>query len=328
MTHPPQPDIPAELAAIAALLAHDRSGANGDDAAVVDVPGARTCISIDSAIDGVHLHRDLSPHERGYRAAACALSDLAAMAARPIGAVAAITVPAGAWADVEAVSAGIEQRCSEAGCHLVGGDLASAPAPGDGWTITIACLGSAGTSSREGFLSRVGARPGDVVVVTGHLGRSAAALADHDAGLEDAAPWSWYTSPPARHAAALAIAPWATSLIDLSDGLLSDARHLMERSGVGMHIDLDLVPIEPLVMAALGRDETGDPVMKAATAGDDYELLLTARPEDLPAMRDALATADPRLSLTILGDVADSTTIDVHRRGQQVPHVPFGYAHR
>lgn len=328
-SHPTPDQLPPELDTITRLLASDASSVNGDDAAVLHAPGARVCVTTDTAIDGIHLHEALTPRERGYRAAACALSDIAAMAARPIGVVSAISVPDHAWDLVPEISAGIEQRCAESGCHLVGGDLVSSPRSHRGWSITITCIGVTGSAAHYGFLARSGARPGDVIAVTGLIGRSAASRSARDVdGVQSAIPWSWYTSPPNRIRAAQAIAPWATSLIDLSDGVLSDVRHVASRSGVGVDLDLDLLPIEATVISMLERSGQADARLAAAGAGDDYELLLTAPEPAFEAARDALATAEPGLPLTIVGKVADSNTIVVHHGGTPVSHVPYGYAHR
>src|SRR5256714_9263025 len=149
----------------------------GDDAAVLDVPpGERLVVTTDTSVEGVHFRREwLNYFEIGYRATAASLSDLAAMGARPIGVVIALTLPEGDRQEVRELATGIREGASAVMCPIIGGDLSS----GKVLSLTITALGSV---TRP--LSRAGARPGDRVYVTGELGGADAAVRAWSAGKE------------------------------------------------------------------------------------------------------------------------------------------------
>lgn len=235
----------------------------GDDAAILEVAqGARLVASTDSSVEGVHFRREwLSLQETGYRATIAALSDLAAMGADPIGLLIAATIPAGVAETIEQLADGIGQAARDAGCPIVGGDLTG----GDRISLTMTVLGTASPP-----IGRSGAKVGDRVWVTGRLGGPGAAVRALLSGqLPSAEHWPRFAHPVAR----LAEARWlaergATAMIDLSDGLSSDARHIAAASGVSLEIDVTSVPCVP------------DVTPRAACAsGEEYELLLTAPDE-------------------------------------------------
>lgn len=287
-----------EFAAVRALLEADTSGANGDDGSIVRVPGGLACISVDMSLEGVHLHSSLTPREMGWRACAVALSDLAAMAAVPNSVVSAIGVPHGKWHDVEAITAGVRECAASSGAQLVGGDLVADQA--GRWSISITCVGSIGGSNPLGPVTRAGAREGDALYVTGSLGASAAAVRLLQAGAEvPDALLNSYIAPAPRHRVARAVARLATSMIDISDGIAGDVRHLATSSRVGMSIDLALLPVHPAAKSVLARD--GDPAEIAAQFGDDYELLFSAPPAAEPELRAIAWEVDPGCPITRVG---------------------------
>src|SRR3954468_16749031 len=149
----------------------------GDDAAVLDVPpGERLVVTTDTSVEGVHFRREwLNYFEIGYRATAAALSDLAAMGARPIGVVIALTLPEGDRQEARALATGIREGAAAVLCPIVGGDLSA----GKVLSLTITALGSVPRP-----LSRAGAKVGDRVYVTGSLGGPDAALRAWLAGKE------------------------------------------------------------------------------------------------------------------------------------------------
>jgi len=268
----------------------------GDDCAILpEAPGALV-LSVDLSIEGVHFRRDwLSTEEIGWRSAAGALSDLAAEGATPIGVLVGVGLPkATPVREIEHLMRGIGAATVAAGGVVLGGDLSNAPT----WIVSVTVVGRA-----ERPVTRAGARPGNSVWVTGSLGAARAALLTWEAG---------GTPPPqlrnafARPEPRVDAGKWlaahgATAMIDLSDGLAGDARHLAAASGARLDIDLDALPVLAGVdMAAQAR---GLPIGAfAALGGEDYELLVTL-PAGFDESQAARFQRDTRLPLTRIGSV-------------------------
>jgi thiamine-monophosphate kinase len=256
-----------------------------DDAALVQVPGGGSLVvSVDSVVDGVHVDLSLcSPPDVGWKALMGSLSDLAAMGARPVGALVALCVPesAGGGELTLSVMEGIAEAARAVGCPVVGGDVSA----GATLTVAVTVMGSVGAGQAVG---RHGAQIGDVILVTGPCGGSAAGLrvlrAGERAGEEGNAAdlASAYRRPVARlaegEAARLA---GAHAMIDVSDGLALDLHRLADASAVGFV--LDAVPVAP--GATLGE---------ALEGGEDYELIVTLAPEQVDGYRKRCADAGVR----------------------------------
>ena len=278
----------------------------GDDAAVLEVPaGERLVVTTDTSVEGVHFKREWLNHfEIGYRATAASLSDLAAMGARPLGIVIALTLPDADQREARELATGIREGASAVMCPIVGGDLST----GKALSLTITALGSVARP-----LTRSGAKVGDKVYVTGSLGGPSAALRAWQSGKQPTdSDRARFASPVPRIDAAIGLAArGASSAIDISDGLVADASHIAAASKVRIEIDAERVP--------RGPDVT---IGQAVSGGEEYELIVTAKNIDTRAFVEEFG-----LPLTEIGRVvAGSTGVQLLQNGQPIS-APAGYDH-
>ncbi len=243
----------------------------GDDAALLHVPaGEQLVVSTDSSVEHIHFERAwLSAREIGYRATMAALSDLAAMAASPLGVLLALGFPR-SWLDAAGeIGEGVGDAIDRAETLVRGGDITGA----SDLTIGVTVLGSTGMP-----LHRNGARIGDTVYVTGTLGGPGAAARER------------FAHPVARIAEAIWLGrSGARAGIDISDGLLMDAGHMAAASGVHIQIDLEQLPLHEGVTPP-----------DAAVSGEEYELIVCA-----PALNVSAFERATKLSLTAIGRVLE-----------------------
>jgi thiamine-monophosphate kinase len=235
-------------------------GAGDDDAAWLLGTEEGCVVTTDALVDGVHFVLDrCGPEAAAHKALGVNVSDLAAMAAEPLGFVVSVVLPERRAADLApALLRGLVAAAEAYGCPLVGGDTNVGPGP---LVLAVTAIGRPGPG---GLLRRAGATPGERISVTGPLG-----------GSVDRAFGGRHLKPPSRVRAALALRREgvARSGMDLSDGLARDLPRLCRASGVGARIEAELVPVHPDAHA-LG----GDPLLHAIGDGEDFELLVTHAP--------------------------------------------------
>ena len=288
----------------------------GDDAAVVRRGAGDLVLSTDALVEGTHFDRAMStPRDIGYKAIAASISDIAAMAASPRYALCALTLSD----DVDAgwtmeLFGGMREASDEFACTLIGGNLAR------GADVTVA-ITVTGEVARGAAVRRGGAKPEDVVVVTGTLGGAAAGRRLARRG----APWTedeldaihHHERPAPRVGEAPVLARnGATAMIDVSDGLARDLARLCEASGVGVRLDPAAVPAHPA--AAEGE---------ALGGGEDYELLATmpsagAVVDAASELADVFATP-----LTAIGTITTEGLQTVDDSGKTHPLEPSGWDH-
>lgn len=263
----------------------------GDDAAAIPRPaGGWLLLTIDTVVAGVHADLSLSgPDDLGWKAIAVNVSDIAAMGGRPEYGLLSLAGPPGT--DVELVGRGVADAARRFECAVVGGDLVNA----DAIVITVALAGACDGAP----IVRSGARPGDGIWVTGPLGLSAAGLRLlRGSGAAAGPAVEAHRRPkPSIQAGLAARAAGATSMIDVSDGLLADLGHLADASGVGFVIEG--VPA--------GDDATREEVL---TGGDDYVLVFTA--PDGAAVHQAFAPLPSPYRLGRCTEDASERTVDGH----------------
>jgi thiamine-monophosphate kinase len=308
----------------------------GDDAAVIGSGhNRRQLVTTDLLAEGVHFtRRTASFADIGFRAATANLSDIAAMGGTPQYLLVSLAMPRQATArQVRQLYDGIMGACRPHRVRLIGGDMSASQS---GWFVNIMLIGA---SASGRVLLRSGARPGDDLYVTGTLGDSRAGLqllqrskGARGAGSLGIGGRRFLTQRHLRPTARiregrwLSQVPWATSAIDISDGLSGDLRHLCTESRVGALIDLSALPISSACRqyaSAIKRD----PATLALAGGEDYELLFTV--PERQRVRFARASARHRVRVTRIGTVtaAKNGLQMVLRNGRQRPLPLASYEH-
>jgi thiamine-monophosphate kinase len=248
-----------------------------DDAALVQPPpGQELVVTTDAVVAGVHFFADDPPDTIAMKALGVNLSDLAAKGADALGFTLTLVMPKGTeegW--LASFAAGLGRMAQAYACPLLGGDTVVSPGP------LVLSVSAFGTVPSGGMVRRGGARPGDLILVTGHIGDAAIGLkarlasragqpwplaADHLAYLEGR-----YLTPRPRNAAAAALRRHASAAMDVSDGFVGDLTKMLALAGLGAEVRLDDVPLSVAARAAIRRDPAL--LETALTGGDDYEVL-------------------------------------------------------
>lgn len=290
---------------------------SGDDAAVT-APGGATATSVDAIIEGVHFRRgEADLRTIGRKALATALSDLAAMGAEAGEAYVVLGAPADlSEGDFLALLDGLLELGGETGTTLAGGDVTRAPA----LTLAVTVVGHA--PAPEDFVTRAGAKPGDLLVLTGAIGGAGAGrlLLEHPdlaAAVSETVGAQLRArqldpAPRLRSGRALAAAG-ARAMIDLSDGLAGDAGHLAEAGSVALQIDVESLPLAKGVTEVAEAAKRG-PFELAVAGGEDYELLAALPAEQLTEASNAVAAA-AETTLTTVGRVAEGEGVEIRLPG-------------
>lgn len=290
----------------------------GDDAAVLSAPAGMELVwTVDDAVEDVHFRRAWGLAAAGHKAAAASLSDLAAMGALPLGALLALTVPAGTpLSTLEALGEGLGRALGRARCPLLGGNVTRGPA----LALSLSALGAA---PRGRAFRRSAARSGETLWVSGRVGLARAGLLALEGGASAA---SEELLRPARERLLSPVprldlveglrAAGVEAAMDLSDGLCRDLPRLLLASGLAARVDSARLPgPDPALAAAVGAD----PAELAWVGGEDYELLLTGPPD--------LDVRCPTAGLRAIGELVSGTPGEVTLEGPLAGRRWTGFDH-
>lgn len=284
----------------------------GDDACILK--DGKTVVTTDSYAQGVHFDLSyMSYHDVGTRCACACLSDVVAMGAKPVALLVALALPKNT--PVEAVRKlykGIDLVCSELDCEVVGGDLIAFDKP----VLTLTALGKTSTP-----LLRAAAKPKDFLCITGFAGLAETGrllLTQRKTAMRHQPAIIRHLCPVPRIKVMMRLRQRINALIDTSDGIATDARHIAEMSRVRIVIQPELIPIHP-VTRALTRKLGIDTILFSLTAGEDYELLFTTKTKPPSRINNT--------PITIIGRVETGTGVYLEQKGTLTPLPLHGYDH-
>ncbi len=284
----------------------------GDDCAVLDlgVPGRYVLFKTDAVVEDIHFTRETRPEQIGHKALGRCLSDIAAMGGCPTAALITIALPAKFDVPfVEGVYAGINALALRYGVAIAGGETTTNP---DRLLISVAMIG---TIEQTRCVRRTGARPGDAIFVTGELGGS---LSGKHLDFEPrVAQGQWLTGNFEIHA-----------MIDISDGLGGDLRHVLRSSSVGAELLSASIPISrDAKLKARTESSAKPPLLAALTDGEDFELLFTVASTDAVPVLDAWKRQFPDLKLTCIGRITESPGLKLRDKTGLREIALHGYEH-
>jgi thiamine-monophosphate kinase len=284
----------------------------GDDCAVLDLglPGQFLLFKTDAVVEGIHFTRDAAPEKIGHKALARCLSDIAAMAGTPTAALVTLALPRDFEPGfIEAVYNGLNSLARRHQVAIAGGETTTNP---ERMLLSIALVGTVG---REKCLRRSGAMPEDAIFVTGQLGGSLSGRhLDFEPRLAEA---RWLAANFPVHC-----------LIDVSDGLASDLRHLLRAANVGAQLLKPAIPISPAArLHARGESSAKPALLAALTDGEDFELLFTLPGRQAVPLLDAWKQKFPELPLSCIGKVTADPGVQLNDKDGSRPLPEHGYVH-
>ncbi|HUE75926.1 MAG TPA: thiamine-phosphate kinase [Chloroflexota bacterium] len=301
----------------------------GDDTAVLRLDGDKYLLATcDVQVDGVHFVADRAPPgDVGHKSLAVNLSDIAAMGGRPRWALVSLGLaPSTSVGYVEELYRGMQALATRSGLAIVGGNISRA---GGAIFVDVTVLGEV---SSDRVIRRSGARPGDVIAVTGTLGDSAAGLAlalDQVRGADRQARSALVErhrrpEPRIKAGQVLAESGVITAMMDISDGLAQDLGHMCQASGVGAQVDAARLPLSTALLSLAGIGF--DPLRAALYGGEDYELLFTVRPDRLDEVAATVARAGGP-AVTAIGIIVEENLSLQMPDGQLTDLSPEGHDH-
>lgn len=292
----------------------------GDDCALLRVPAGRLlAVSIDTLVEGIHFVAGVDPESLGHKSLAVNLSDLAAMGADPAWATLALTLPQIDESWIAAFCRGFSRLAKRYRVQLVGGDTTRGPL-----AVSVQVHGFVDPGRA---LRRDGARPGDLIYVTGTLGDAGLALLGRAGGLnpgeQQATLQQRLDWPEPRIGVSQSLRDLVSAAIDISDGLLADLGHICHRSGVGAALNLSAIPLSgPVRRHLLNTQNWSLPL----SAGDDYELCLIAPTENRAELEERALGLD--VGMTLIGQIESGAGICcLDETGGQVMIQSGGYDH-
>jgi len=284
----------------------------GDDCAVLDlgIPERLLLFKTDAVVEGTHFTCATPPEKIGRKAIARCLSDIAAMAGQPTAALVTIALPKEFDPEfVKGIYAGLNALAQLFGVAIVGGETTTNP---ERILISIALLG---TVAKEKCIHRHGSKPGDAIFVTGHLGGS---IDGHHLDFK----------PRLAEARWLADHFTPTSMIDLSDGLAGDLRHLLARDALGAELLKRAIPISHAAkVQAKAESAAKPPLLAALTDGEDFELLFTVPSRDAVPLLDGWKLQFPEVKLSCIGKITATPGVKLRDKDGFKPMPDHGYVH-
>ena len=288
----------------------------GDDCALLNLPeGQQLAVSIDTLVEGTHFLPDIQPEQLADRLMGSTVSDLAAMGAKPAWLTLALTLPQTDADWLKRFSSQLGIRCQEYSIALIGGDTTRGP-------LALSAQVHGFVPQGKG-LCRHGAKPGDIICVSGNLGDSRGGLEGLLNGFANETHAEYllerFYSPVPRIGLGQSLVGYASSCVDISDGLLSDLAHILKASGnLGARLQIEALPISSQLVDTYGEQQAQQ---WALTGGEDFELCFTLPPEHL-ALIPSLPT-----SVAVIGKVTEESELSLFLRGEPCEIAGSGYDH-